>query len=176
MGIASAAFKGLTSVATGLGGAELSGLGKGGLSGLGKFVGQHPFMAAGSGMGLFYTAKGATHLAEAGVEGATDVLTGRPMRRAENTAQFQRQGRQEDLMLRLQHERELQTMARNAARLAAANPQLYNQIMAGRQLPQGAVVLGGKPRTDLMEELTSSMSRGQYSEPSPDEQLMQLLG
>jgi len=54
--------------------------------------------------------------------------------------------------------------AQNAARLAATAPHLYNQILAGRQLPQGAVVLGGQPRTDLLEQLSYGMATGQFQE------------
>lgn len=62
-------------------------------------------------------------------------------------------------------EREL---ARQSARLAAANPHLYNQIIAGRRLPQGAVILGGSPRTDLMEQIASGMaSNPQLQQPGP---------
>ena len=50
------------------------------------------------------------------------------------------------------------SMAQSLARLAAASPQTYNQVMAGRQLPQGAVVLGGAPRVDLMEDLALRMA------------------
>jgi len=62
-------------------------------------------------------------------------------------------------------EREL---AKQSARLAAANPHLYNQIVAGRRLPQGAVILGGNPRTDLMEQIALGMaSNPQLQQPGP---------
>jgi len=60
--------------------------------------------------------------------------------------------------------------AQNAARLAATAPHLYNQILAGRQLPQGAVVLGGRPRTDLLEQLSHGMATGQFQESPMGEQ------
>ena len=56
-------------------------------------------------------------------------------------------------------------MAASLARLAAASPQTYNQVMAGRQLPQGAVVLGGQPRVDLMEDLAFRMATSPNSIP-----------
>ena len=68
--------------------------------------------------------------------------------------------------------------AQNAARLAATAPHLYNQILAGRQLPQGAVVLGGQPRTDLLEQLSYGMAMGQTQE-SPmgtQEEFLSTLG
>ena len=57
------------------------------------------------------------------------------------------------------------SMAQSLARLAAASPQTYNQVMAGRQLPQGAVVLGGAPRVDLMEDLALRMASNPQSIP-----------
>lgn len=50
----------------------------------------------------------------------------------------------------------------NARRLAMYAPHLYNQVMAGRKLPKNAVVIGGTPRTDLLEELASSMADGAW--------------
>jgi len=69
------------------------------------------------------------------------------------------------------------SIMRNAARLAAANPHLYGEVMAGRRLPQGAVVFGGEPRVDLMQQLATEMAMGEYPrEVPPDEQLSQFLG
>jgi hypothetical protein len=55
-------------------------------------------------------------------------------------------------------------MAQASAKLAAVAPHLYNQILAGRTLPQGAVVLGGSPRTDLLEQLAYGMATGQVNQ------------
>lgn len=69
-------------------------------------------------------------------------------------------------------ERLRRTMAINTARLAALNPHLYNEVLAGRKLAPGSVVFGGEPRTDLMDLLTSRMAQGEYREPqSVDEAL-----
>ena len=51
----------------------------------------------------------------------------------------------------------------NIERLARMNPELVKQVLAGRRLPRGAVVIGGKPRVDAMMELARSMSMGAYS-------------
>ena len=68
-------------------------------------------------------------------------------------------------------------MASASARLAAVAPHLYNQIMAGRTLPQGAVVLGGSPRTDLLEQIAYGMATGKLNEqPSPEEDFLSSLG
>jgi len=68
-------------------------------------------------------------------------------------------------------------MASASARLAAVAPHLYNQILAGRTLPQGAVVLGGSPRTDLLEQLAYGMATGKLNEqPSTEEEFLSTLG
>jgi hypothetical protein len=66
-------------------------------------------------------------------------------------------------------------MAENTARLAAADPHTYYEVLAGRRLPTGAVVLGGRPRTDLMEQLAMGMSTGKFAPPPPEDDLMNLL-
>ena len=52
----------------------------------------------------------------------------------------------------------------NLQRVQQQSPFLYNQVAAGRVLPQGAVVLGGRTRQDLLQELGRSMSEGQFSQ------------
>lgn len=52
----------------------------------------------------------------------------------------------------------------NLRRVAQADPAMYAQVMAGRRLPQGAVVLGGEQRTDLLQELGRAMAEGQFSQ------------
>ena len=73
---------------------------------------------------------------------------------------------------------DLQRKAMRASmRLAALDPHLYNEVMAGRSLPKDAVVFGGQPRQDLMEQLAMSMAEGQFKEqPSASDELMQELG
>jgi len=63
-----------------------------------------------------------------------------------------------------------QAMADNMMRLAAANPQLYNQLLAGRPLPQGAVVIGGGQRSDFLESVAYQMATGGFGNPqgTPD--------
>lgn len=61
-------------------------------------------------------------------------------------------------------------MADNMMRLAAANPQLYNQLLVGRTLPQGAVVIGGGQRSDFLESVAYQMATGGFGNPrsNPD--------
>jgi hypothetical protein len=84
-----------------------------------------------------------------------------------------------DLMLKVRRarmDRLRRDAMRNAARLAAANPQLYNEIMAGMQLPQDAWVIGGQPRTDLLEELAYDMATGARQQTDPQQELLEALG
>lgn len=62
-------------------------------------------------------------------------------------------------------------MSENMIRLATANPQLYNQLMVGRTIPNGAVVIGGG-RTDFLESVAYQMATGGFGTPtgSPDNQ------
>ncbi len=64
---------------------------------------------------------------------------------------------EEDRARRLQRD-----MATNAARLASVAPDVYNRVLAGRTLPRGAVVIGGRPRVDMLEELAYRMASGDY--------------
>ena len=57
----------------------------------------------------------------------------------------------------LQSQRIEQMVQRNMSIVANRDPHLFNQVMAGRILPKGAVVLGGPRRQDLMEELAYAM-------------------
>lgn len=75
------------------------------------------------------------------------------------------------LTKQLRDQRIREMVERNMAVVQARDPHLYSQVMAGRVLPQGAVVLGGRPRTDLMEELAYSM--GTSSSPQEFSSLFQ---
>ena len=71
----------------------------------------------------------------------------------------------EDLLYKLQDARKKEEIQRNMMAVQRSDPHLYAQVMAGRRLPQGSVVLGGQPRQDLMEELASYM--GSLPDPDP---------
>ena len=64
------------------------------------------------------------------------------------------------------------SLQQNQMRLAQANPTLYTSVMAGRRVPTNSVVLGGRPRTDLMRELAASMDSGRYAQQDPLSDLM----
>jgi len=67
------------------------------------------------------------------------------------------------------NQRLLRQMAINTSRLASIDPHLYNEVLAGRRLPKGAVMFGGKPREDLMEALAMKMSTGEFKNPDVPE-------
>ena len=73
------------------------------------------------------------------------------------------------LSQRLKQERYARLVQQNTARLAAADPQLYTNVLAGRRLPMDAVRIGGQDRTDLMEEFALAMGQGEFA-PSPSAQ------
>ena len=60
-------------------------------------------------------------------------------------------------------------MQRNTMLLATQAPHLFNQLMAGRSLPRGATVIGGQPRTDLVEEVAMGMTQGRFAPPAEGE-------
>lgn len=53
----------------------------------------------------------------------------------------------------------------NIESLRQSAPDVYQQLIAGRRLPEGAVVFGGGARTDLLERVAMQMSQGQFSAP-----------
>ena len=97
--------------------------------------------------------------------GLTDTITGRQANKDLSTLESGMVDYKEDLLYKLQKAREKEEVERNMMAVQKASPHLYNQVMAGRRLPQGSVVLGGQPRQDLMEELATHM--GSLPDPDP---------
>jgi hypothetical protein len=62
---------------------------------------------------------------------------------------------------RMKAERLMGDMRRNSAIIMQEFPHLAAQLTAGRRLPRGAVVLGGTPRADLLQEAAMGMSTGE---------------
>ena len=56
------------------------------------------------------------------------------------------------------------SIARNLAQVQQSAPDLYMRVAAGRALPQGAVVLGGAPREDLLQDLGRAMADGRFNQ------------
>jgi len=87
----------------------------------------------------------------------------------------QQELRKREALRRAEISRIQRLMAQNMSRLATAAPHLYNQVLAGQQLPAGAVVLGGEPREDLMEALAFSMASGSLRPDNEEEDLLTAL-
>ena len=117
-----------------------------------RFAKKQPLVAGIGALGL------GGMIAEPLREGIASGYTDRDLNRRISEIKSQGRRRAAAASLSLRQEQVERELATQAARLAAANPQLYNQIVAGRRLPQGAVILGGNPRTDLMEQIASSMA------------------
>lgn len=83
-----------------------------------------------------------------------------------------RRAKGEQVARLLEQSRMERAITQNQARLAQANPTLYTSVMAGRKVPTGAVVLGGRPRTDLMRELAASMDSGAFQKKDPLSELL----
>ena len=56
------------------------------------------------------------------------------------------------------------SIEQNIVRIAATDPHLYQELMYGERLPRGATVIGGRPRTDFIEEVAFQMATGKMSE------------
>jgi hypothetical protein len=70
-----------------------------------------------------------------------------------------------NLLGRKEHKQALQmNIDDNLAQLQQKAPDLYMSVAAGRRLPQGAVVIGGVPRQDLLQQLGMSMSNGDFNQ------------
>jgi len=112
------------------------------------------------------------------IGGGLSALAGLGLLKAKNTADsnkaFREAGQDEELhrrqtvladMAGLVRSQSLEaSIQANLAEVQRQSPFLYNQVAAGRVLPQGAVVLGGRTRQDLLQELGRSMSEGQFSQ------------
>jgi len=111
------------------------------------------------------------------VDPIVEAITDDPYKRMVQDSRARNAERKHLLGARMQYEDLERRMAKASMRLAALDPHLYNEVMAGRSLPKDAVVFGGQPRTDLMEELAASMAGGSFEEPmSAQDELMSELG
>lgn len=129
-----------------------------------------PMVALGAGIP---TAILGAELAKGAGKAVSEEFTGFDKDLAQRAREMRYQASQQMKARRLQ-----QAMADNMMRLAAANPQLYNQLLVGRTLPQGAVVIGGGQRSDFLESVAYQMATGGFGNPqvtpdSPD--VMQTL-
>ena len=81
-----------------------------------------------------------------------------------------------NLSNQLRAERFASLRQENMARLAASSPELYNQLAAGRRLPQGSTRIGGGTREDILGMVASAMASGSLTLPQTLEQRMGQMG
>jgi len=91
------------------------------------------------------------------------------LRQAEERDQemLRRRARQDmlDLLGRKEQKQAVQmSINQNLAKLQMEAPDLYMRAATGRVLPQGAVVIGGAPRADLLNQLGMAMANGQFGQ------------
>lgn len=129
------------------------------------FAGQHPLAA----FGLVAPTAGflGSEVVAPIAQGAAN-LTGIPAllerMEADERAKRLKEERSSSLHYNMRQQRIEEMVQRNMAVVAQRDPHLFNQVMSGRVLPQGAVVLGGPRRQDLMEELAYAMGTSQTPE------------
>tara|TARA_X000001382_G_C3167861_1_gene178475 strand:+ start:306 stop:716 length:411 start_codon:yes stop_codon:yes gene_type:complete len=91
------------------------------------------------------------------IKGLRDDLTGRTVAKEEDKTENLRKklGRQHLAHLLARNARE--RTQHNLNFLKQNSPAIYDSVLAGRSLPEDAVVLGGTPRQDLLQELARNM-------------------
>jgi hypothetical protein len=102
---------------------------------------------------------------------APDVET--PIQIETAVREAERRARSERIAQLIGQSQDERAIMENEARLARSLPDLYTSILAGRSVPAGSIVLGGRPRKDLMRELAASMGSGRFDKQDP---LSELIG
>ena len=97
------------------------------------------------GAGAYYGIKGGLQVANAGDNRAA-------MSEADLADQVMRDANELASQAHLKIARQ-RNIDRTLAQLQREAPDIYNNVAAGRQLPDGAVVIGGQRRNDLLQEL-----------------------
>lgn len=128
-------------------------------------------LAAASGAGLLYGGV-VKPLMEAAHDDEAELF------RDNNDAALQTQLRGQALAQALRAERLKRNIDANKQLLLQMNPELANQLQAGRRLPRGAVVIGGRKREkSFLDLVAAQLSEGVYNQPVPlSEQLMMQQG
>jgi len=107
------------------------------------------------------------------VKGAGETLGLREPVEFQRSLQAQQQMALAERVQRRKRERLERLTQENAANIAVQNPHLFQEILAGRELPRDAVVLGGRPRTDLLKEVARNMAAGNYQQSNITDDLLQ---
>ena len=107
-------------------------------------------LAAGTGVGMV-----AKHFGEVRDENKLRLQNVQQQAQRDSLTLMQNQGMKAHLQ---------NSISQNLMRLQSESPELYARVSAGRVLPQGAVVIGGTPRQDLLQQLGMSMSNNEFVE------------
>jgi hypothetical protein len=83
----------------------------------------------------------------------------------ERSRELVRRGRYQQLRQQLEDERFARAKMENEMRLSQMDPHLYMELQVGRELPMGAVPIGGQQRRDLLDEVAGNMASGSYGPP-----------
>jgi hypothetical protein len=140
---------------------------------LGRFVAKNPFKAFGLGLGAELLMSAVTPDAYVNrlIKDQIDFARGRSV--SDQVQDALRQQTQERLMA-AQMERAQQGIRSNIESLRQTAPELYQQLLVGRRLPNGAAVFGGGARPDFLEEVAFQMANNGYS--MPENRQVQLSG
>lgn len=111
-------------------------------------------LGAGAGLGAFGMVTG---LGGPVVGGLFDDLRGETERSAIEQVRMTSQENLQSRLKQMEDVRIQERNDRNLARIQQSSPHMFQQVMTGRVLPQGAVVLGGGAREDLLQELATYM-------------------
>jgi len=80
----------------------------------------------------------------------------------EEDLQFAARLQRVELARRSREEKLARLTAQNMARIQQFAPHLAAKLMAGRALPNQGVLIGGTPRTDVLEAVARDMASGRY--------------
>lgn len=111
-------------------------------------------------------------------EPISQLTRGAPLGKPSLDTMLQLQAQAEEAAMQQNiRDREIDKLAAiNEQRLMTAAPQVATQILAGRRLPQGAVVIGGRPRTDLLRQFAVQMATDPTYAQAPEAASEQFLG
>jgi hypothetical protein len=92
--------------------------------------------------------------------GIRELITGQEKKLQRDLLTLEIEAQQKRRAEEARMQQQMQYVQMNAQRLASFAPDLAQRVLAGRRLTQGAVAIGGRPRTDLLTELASYMADG----------------
>lgn len=128
----------------------------------------HPIL---TGLGVALGAsEGYDLVAEPLFGGVSDAISGGDLNR---TVGEEEAARRLSMQAYFKQKRLERSMAGNLAALANSRPDIYAQLAAGRRLPKGSTVIGGRPREDILNEVALAMSEGAFQ---PNDDPLSALG